>query len=108
MSARKRFKGVSKQRSELMARIRSVNTKPELVVRRELHRRGLRFRLHRRDLPGSPDLLFPRYRVALFVHGCFWHQHRDCQLASKPKTRTSYWAPKLAANVARDQRSHKA
>jgi len=88
-----------------MARIRSVNTKPELAVRSLLHIRGLRFRLYRRDLPGHPDLVFPRYRVALFVHGCFWHQHEGCRLASKPKTRTDYWTPKLAANVARDTRS---
>src|SRR4051812_48188197 len=97
-------KGTS-QRSQLMARIRSVNTKPELAVRSLLHIRGLRFRLHRRDLPGHPDLVFPRYRVALFVHGCFWHQHEGCRLASKPKTRTDYWTPKLTANVARDAKS---
>lgn len=108
MRSEKKLKEVARQRSELMARIRSVNTKPELAVRSELHKRGLRFRLHRRDLPGNPDLLFPRARVALFVHGCFWHQHEGCRLASKPKTRAHYWTPKLAANVARDQKSCKA
>src|SRR5690349_20790650 len=104
---RTRFTGVVEQRSELMSRIRSADTQPELAVRKELHKRGLRFRLHRRDLPGKPDLVFPRYRIALFVHGCFWHQHRDCRLASKPKTREDYWVPKLAANVSRDRRSRR-
>lgn len=89
-------------RSQLMARIRSKNTKPELVVRRSLHALGLRFRLHRRDLPGKPDIVLPKYRLAIFVHGCFWHQHQNCRLASKPKSRREYWEPKLAGNVARD------
>jgi len=104
----KRKIAVSAQRSQLMSRIRSTNTKPELVVRKLLHSLGLRFRLHRKDLPGRPDLAFPKYRVALFVHGCFWHQHPDCRLASRPKTRTEYWGPKLASNVARDKRHARA
>ncbi len=85
-----------------MARIRSSNTKPELAVRRLLHSMGFRFRLHRRDLPGRPDLVLPKYRLAIFVHGCFWHQHPGCRLASSPKSRQDYWGPKLARNVERD------
>src|SRR5690606_5607561 len=86
-------------------RIRSSGTSPELAVRRMLHARPLRFRLHRKDLPGRPDIVLPKYRTAIFVHGCFWHQQLDCRLASKPKTRTDYWQPKLAGNVERDARN---
>lgn len=89
-------------RSALMSRIRSSNTQPELAVRKLLHALGYRFRLHRRDLPGKPDIVLPRLRLAIFVHGCFWHQHPGCGLASKPKTRQDYWGPKLASNVSRD------
>lgn len=91
------------QRSALMARIRSGNTQPEIAVRKLLHALGYRFRLHRRDLPGKPDIVLPRHRLAIFVHGCFWHQHPGCRLASKPKTRQEYWEPKLAGNVSRDR-----
>jgi DNA mismatch endonuclease (patch repair protein) len=94
---------VDPRRSALMARIRSRDTKPEIAVRRLLHSLGYRFRLHRRDLPGRPDIVLPRHRLAIFVHGCFWHQHPDCRLASRPKTRQDYWGPKLAGNVSRDQ-----
>ena len=94
---------VDPQRSALMARIRSRDTKPEIAVRRLLHSLGYRFRLHRRDLPGKPDIVLPRHRLVIFVHGCFWHQHPDCRLASRPKTRQNYWGPKLAGNVRRDQ-----
>lgn len=92
------------RRSWLMSRIAQKNTKPELIVRRIAHGLGFRFRLHRRDLPGTPDLVFPRLRKAIFVHGCFWHRHPGCPLASMPKTRTDYWKPKFAANVERDRR----
>jgi DNA mismatch endonuclease (patch repair protein) len=92
----------SASRSYNMSRIKSRDTKPEILVRRKLHASGFRFRLHRSDLPGKPDIVLPRYRTAIFVHGCFWHQHMGCQLASKPKTRTEYWGPKLARNVERD------
>lgn len=81
------------------------NTAPELSVRRALHRMGLRFRLHVGDLPGTPDIVFRRSRVALFVHGCFWHRHPNCPKASTPSTRTEFWKAKFAANVARDRRS---
>lgn len=91
------------ERSAHMRRIRKVDTKPELAVRQVTHRLGYRFRLHRRDLPGTPDLVFPRLRKVILVHGCFWHQH-DCRLGAKrPSTNTDYWLPKLARNVERDR-----
>lgn len=89
-------------RSALMAKVRSKNTAPEIRVRRAAHAIGLRFRLSRRDLPGSPDLVLPRYRLAVFVHGCFWHRHPDCRRASVPATRPEFWEMKFAKNVARD------
>ncbi len=92
------------RRSEIMARIRDRDTGPELRVRRAAHAMGLRFRLHRRDLPGSPDLVFPKYRTALFVHGCFWHRHEGCPRAYVPKSRMEFWNRKFAANVERDRR----
>lgn len=85
-----------------MSQIRSRDTTPEIRVRRKLHAKGFRFRLHRPDLPGKPDIVLARYRTAVFVHGCFWHQHENCNLASKPKTKTEYWTPKLARNLQRD------
>jgi DNA mismatch endonuclease, patch repair protein len=88
--------------SARMARIRKTNTKPEMVVRRLAHGMGFRYRLHRRDLPGTPDLVFSGLRKVIFVHGCFWHQH-DCRLGSKqPTANPAYWLPKLARNVERD------
>jgi DNA mismatch endonuclease (patch repair protein) len=90
------------ERSAHMRRIRKVDTKPELVVRRVAHRLGYRFRLHRRDLPGTPDLVFPRLRKLILVHGCFWHQHPGCGLARAPKSRLDYWLPKLQRNQERD------
>ena len=83
-----------------MRSIRKTDTKPEVRVRSVLHRNGLRFRLHRRDLPGVPDIVLPRYRVALFVHGCFWHQH-TCHLGKLPKSNLEYWLPKLRRNQER-------
>ena len=85
-----------------MRRIRKTDTKPEMNVRRAAHRLGYRFRLHRRDLPGTPDMVFPRLRKVVMVNGCFWHQHDGCRLARKPKTRLDYWLPKLARNQERD------
>ena len=90
------------RRSWLMSRVRGKDTKPEIVVRQVAHALGLRFRLQRKDLPGRPDLVFPKHRLALFVHGCFWHRHEGCTKASTPKTRAEFWADKFAANVARD------
>ncbi len=90
------------RRSEIMSSIRSRDTRPELIVRSFLHAMGLRFRLYRRDLPGSPDLVFPKYKFVLFVHGCFWHQHPGCKRARMPSTRRSFWQAKLRRNIERD------
>jgi DNA mismatch endonuclease (patch repair protein) len=94
------------QRSERMGRVRNKDTKPELKVRRLLHRMGYRYRLHAGDIPGRPDVVFRRKRKAIFVHGCFWHRHPDpaCPLARTPKSRHDFWSAKFAANVARDAR----
>ena len=89
-------------RSRNMSRIRGSNTKPELRVRRLLHRHGYRFRIHRRDLPGVPDIVLPKYNTVIFVHGCFWHGHVDCKRATIPRTRTDFWRRKIATNRARD------
>lgn len=90
-------------RSEVMARVRSKDTTPEMAVRRTLHAAGLRFRLHRADLPGRPDIVLPGRRAVVFVHGCFWHSHPGCKRARLPATRREYWVPKLLRNVERDQ-----
>lgn len=94
------------ERSANMAKIRSGDTKPEMVVRRLLHRAGYRYRLHRRDLPGKPDLVFGPRRKVIFIHGCFWHQHEapNCLDGRKPKSNTGYWHEKLERNVKRDQK----
>lgn len=92
------------QRSLLMGRIRSKDTKPELEVRRILHRLGYRFRLHRKDLPGRPDIVLPKHRKIVLVHGCFWHGH-TCRLASKPKSNSGYWSEKILKNQERDVRN---
>ncbi len=91
------------QRSRMMSGIRSKNTKPELLVRRELHRRGYRFRLHDKKLPGKPDIVLPKYKTVIFVNGCFWHQHPKCKLVKLPSTNRKFWRAKLTANVARDR-----
>lgn len=95
----------SDARSKLMARVRGKNTNPELVVRRLAHALGYRFRLHRRELPGRPDITFPSKRKVVFVHGCFWHRHPRCSRASLPKTRQAFWLEKFNRNVARDRRN---
>jgi DNA mismatch endonuclease (patch repair protein) len=92
-------------RSRLMGRIRSKDTKPEMVVRRVAHRLGYRFRLHRRDLPGSPDLVFSSRRKVVFVHGCYWHRHAGCRYCYSPKSNVDFWEAKFAANQARDQKA---
>ena len=88
----------------MMSSIRGRNTQPELLVRRYLHATGLRFRLHARSLPGRPDIVLPRYRVAVFVHGCFWHRHEGCRFTTTPATRAEFWQDKFRGNVARDRR----
>jgi len=90
------------KRSDVMSRIKGLNTKPELAVRSMLHRMGYRFRLHKADLLGKPDIVLPCYKTVIFVHGCFWHRHKDCRFAYTPKTRTDFWLKKLESNVIRD------
>jgi DNA mismatch endonuclease (patch repair protein) len=92
-------------RSRMMAGIPNRNTKPEMTVRRFLHAQGFRFRLHARSLPGCPDLVLPKYRVAIFVHGCFWHRHPGCSYATVPGQNSEKWHGKFAQNIERDQRS---
>jgi DNA mismatch endonuclease (patch repair protein) len=102
VSRRDAFPDVPAEVRRRMSKIKKTHTKPELMVRRIAHRLGYRFRLHRRDLPGSPDLVFPSRRKVVFVHGCFWHRH-NCPLSGAlPSTRVSYWTPKLERNVERD------
>lgn len=94
---------ISKEhRSWNMSQIRDRDTKPEIAVRSLLHRLGFRFRLHRSDLPGNPDIVLPKYKTVVLVHGCFWHRHRNCKYAYTPKSRTEFWETKFARNVKRD------
>ena len=90
-------------RSHCMSRIRGKNTKPEILVRKGLHARGFRFRLHNKKLPGSPDIVLPKYGVAIMVNGCFWHGHKRCRYATKPKTNIEFWETKIARNQHRDE-----
>jgi DNA mismatch endonuclease (patch repair protein) len=91
------------KRSQIMSRVSGKNTKPELIVRSLLHRMGYRFRLHRSDLPGKPDIVLPKYKKVIFVHGCFWHGHIDCQRSKRPTTNKNFWHEKLDGNIARDK-----
>jgi len=93
------------ERSEIMARVRSKNMRPELFVRKLVFALGYRYRLHARDLPGCPDLVFRPRRKVIFVHGCFWHRHANCALARMPKSRLDFWAPKLEGNRERDEKN---
>ena len=93
------------RRSWLMSRVKSKNSLAELRVRRLAHSLGLRYRLHRHDLPGTPDLVFPKHRVVVFVHGCFWHRHPRCKKATTPRSRVPFWQGKFNRNVARDQQA---
>ena len=90
-------------RSRMMSRIRAKNTGPELLVRRAMYRSGFRYRLHDKDLPGTPDLVFRTYNAVCFVHGCFWHRHPGCRFATTPTSHAQYWRTKLEGNAARDQ-----
>ena len=94
---------VSEQRSRNMSAIKSKNTKPEIKVRKVLHSMGYRFRLHSKNLPGSPDIVLPKYKTVIFVHGCFWHRHQNCKYASTPKTRQEFWNKKFNENINRDK-----
>ena len=91
------------QRQRNMRNIKGKNTKPELILRRALHARGFRYHLHRRDFPGCPDLVFPKYSAVIFVHGCFWHRH-GCKYTSTPSTRKEFWEKKFDGNVAHDRK----
>lgn len=85
-----------------MAKIRSKNTKPEVILRKYLHQQGFRFRIHKKDLPGKPDIVLSKYKAAVFVHGCFWHYHADCREGRIPDTNSRFWQDKLSKNIARD------
>lgn len=95
-------------RSQVMRSIGSRDTKPEMHVRRALHSMGYRFRLHRADLPGTPDIVLPRHRMVIFVHGCFWHQHEGCKRSERPASNSAYWQRKLTRNMERDQLNRRA
>ncbi|QND17088.1 DNA mismatch endonuclease Vsr (plasmid) [Rhizobium leguminosarum bv. trifolii] len=92
------------QRSRMMSGIRGKNTRPELAVRKAVHALGYRFRVHRKDLPGSPDLVLPRKNTVVFVHGCYWHRHEGCRYCYTPKSNIEFWATKFEKNIARDER----
>lgn len=96
------------KRSWNMSRIKSRDTKPEKIVRSLLHSKGYRFRLHKKDLPGKPDIILPRYKTIIFVHGCFWHRHEGCRCAYDPKSRIDLWQKKFRQNVKRDKKSQDA
>ena len=98
---------VSKSRSKNMSAIKSKNTKPEIIVRKFLHSKGYRFRIHRKDLPGSPDIVLPKYKTVVFVHGCFWHRHEGCKYKTMPKTRKEFWENKFNQNIKRDKNNFK-
>lgn len=90
-----------------MSRIKGKNTKPEMLVRKFLHANGFRYRLHVKGLPGKPDIVLPKYKTVIFVHGCFWHQHKKCRLGKIPKNNKVYWVPKLEGNVVRHKRTER-
>ncbi|WP_459720892.1 very short patch repair endonuclease [Sideroxyarcus sp. TK5] len=96
------------ERSRVMSAVRGKDTTPELIVRRLLHSMGFRFRLHRKDLPGKPDIVLPKYHACIFVHGCFWHQHPRCKRASRPTSHTVFWNAKLQGNADRDKKNYRA
>lgn len=93
------------KRSDVMAKIRGKNTKPELIIRSALFRMGYRYRLHKANLPGKPDIVLPKHKTAIFVHGCFWHFHRDCREGRIPSSNSAFWKNKLEKNIDRDQRN---
>jgi len=95
----------TEQRSWNMSRIRAKSTKPELIVRSILHRLGFRFRINRKDLPGKPDIVLPKYKTVIFVHGCYWHRHKGCKKATTPKKNHDFWVNKFNENITRDQRN---
>lgn len=92
-------------RSRMMAGIKGRNTKPEILIRKLLHKKGFRFRIHVKDLPGKPDIVLPKYKAVIFVNGCFWHSHKNCRLFKLPATRTEFWQEKITRNQANDSKS---
>lgn len=94
------------QRSKCMSHIRSKDTKPEVLVRRFLFAHGFRFRLHRKDLAGKPDIVLPKYKTVIFINGCFWHGHSDCKFAALPKTNREFWTAKILGNIQRDKENY--
>lgn len=92
------------ERSRLMAKIRGKNTRPEIAVRSLLHRAGYRFRIHVASLPGKPDIVLPKFRTVVFVHGCFWHRHKCCKASTTPKSHRKFWADKFTRNMANDKK----
>ena len=95
-------------RSYNMSQIKAKNTKPEILVRKFLHAHGFRYRLHVKNLPGKPDIVLPKYKTAIFIHGCFWHGHKNCKYFVVPKTRTEWWLAKIDSNIANDAKALKA
>lgn len=95
------------QRSYNMSRIKGKNTKPEMLVRKYLHAHGFRYKLHDKNLPGKPDLVLPKYKTVIFIHGCFWHGHHNCKYFTIPKTRTEWWTEKINKNIANDEKAVK-
>lgn len=95
------------KRSDVMSKIGSKNTKPELILRSALFKKGFRFRVHRKDLPGKPDIVLTKYQTIIFVHGCFWHYHKDCREGRIPSTNTNFWKTKLLKNIEKDERNIK-
>jgi len=95
-------------RSYNMSRIRSKDTKPEMLVRKFLHKNGFRYRLHVKDLPGKPDIVLPKYKTVIFIHGCFWHGHEGCKYAALPTTRTEWWEEKIVRNIQNDKKAEAA
>ncbi|HZW40291.1 MAG TPA: DNA mismatch endonuclease Vsr [Ignavibacteriaceae bacterium] len=96
-----------KKRSEVMSKIRGKNTKPEIILRSLLFKEGFRFRLHRKDLPGKPDIILPKYNTVIFVHGCFWHHHKNCIDGKIPLTNSDFWKNKIITNLTRDKKNIK-
>jgi DNA mismatch endonuclease (patch repair protein) len=95
------------KRSQVMSKIKDKDTKPEKIIRTMLHNMGYRFRLHRRDMPGNPDIVLPKYKKVIFVHGCFWHGHKGCARAKRPSSNENFWSEKLAKNMERDKKNQK-
>jgi len=93
-------------RSYIMSKIKKVDTKPELIVRKFLYRNGFRYKIHEKKILGNPDIVLKRYKTVIFVNGCFWHAHKDCKLSKMPKSNLEYWLPKIKSNIERDIKNH--